>query len=473
MSRWFSFLYVILGLFLFPKSAFAHAFGKLYNLPVPFWMYSFGGGAAVIVSFLIIGYFMNKKNKQVFYPTVDLSKSILTKFLFRKLFINSLRVISVFLFLLTIATGLFGEDNPYSNFSMTFFWIIFVLGLTYLSAFVGNIYAVMNPWKTLVEWYEILSHRKMKGIIHSPRNLSYWPAFLFYFLFIWTELIGQTTPYRLSIILIHYTIVTIAGVFLMGKRSWFHHCEFFSVFFRIIGKMAIFEVNKGKLYLRPPFIGLLKEKAEDVSLLLFILFMLASTAFDGFRETIPWFRFYSLYVDQALRPILGNISYSIFQTICLLLSPVVFLLIYLILMALVKAVAESKLSLIKLSLQFAFSLVPIAFVYNVAHYYTLLITEGPNIVRLISDPFGNDWNLFNTSSLYIFLIPDAKFVWHSQVGFILIGHIVGVYLAHLVALSIFPSYKKALLSQFPMLFLMVVYTVTGLWILSQPITSGM
>jgi Gpi18-like mannosyltransferase len=49
------------------------------------------------------------------------------------------------------------------------------------------------------------------------------------------------------------------------------------------------------------------------------------------------------------------------------------------------------------------------------------------------------------------------------------GHVVAVYLAHLVALTMFGERRKALCSQLPMLALMVLYTISSLWILSEPI----
>ena len=63
-------------------------------------------------------------------------------------------------------------------------------------------------------------------------------------------------------------------------------------------------------------------------------------------------------------------------------------------------------------------------------------------------------------------------MWHTQVGLILLGHIVGVYLAHVVALRNFSNTQRAVLSQLPMLLLMVIFTTMGLWILSLPIASG-
>jgi hypothetical protein len=94
-------------------------------------------------------------------------------------------------------------------------------------------------------------------------------------------------------------------------------------------------------------------------------------------------------------------------------------------------------------------------------------------VRLVSDPFGFGWDVFGTAqALSTPLILDAGSVWHTQVGLILVGHIIGVYLAHLEALKCFPDTRRATLSQLPMLILMVLFTTAGLWILSLPIAAG-
>jgi nitrate reductase gamma subunit len=117
--------------------------------------------------------------------------------------------------------------------------------------------------------------------------------------------------------------------------------------------------------------------------------------------------------------------------------------------------------------------VPIAFVYNVTHYFTLLVTQGTQIVRIASDPFGWHWHLFGSAMRSTDpLILDAGTVWHTQVALILIGHILGVYLSHLEALRVFRGTRRAVVSQLPMLFLMIVFTTVGLWILSLPIAGG-
>ena len=52
------------------------------------------------------------------------------------------------------------------------------------------------------------------------------------------------------------------------------------------------------------------------------------------------------------------------------------------------------------------------------------------------------------------------------------GHIIAVYLAHMVALRTLGDRGAALRSQYPMLALMVGYTMLSLWILAQPIVES-
>jgi len=67
-------------------------------------------------------------------------------------------------------------------------------------------------------------------------------------------------------------------------------------------------------------------------------------------------------------------------------------------------------------------------------------------------------------------LAQASTVWYAQVVLIVVGHVIAVYLAHLRAGERFRTAQRALLSQYPMLLLMVMYTMTSLWILAQPIT---
>ena len=98
----------------------------------------------------------------------------------------------------------------------------------------------------------------------------------------------------------------------------------------------------------------------------------------------------------------------------------------------------------------------------------MLLLEGARLPSVFTDPFGFGWNLFGVEPNKPSYI-EMGVVWHTQVALILAGHMISVYLAHAVALRIFATRKQAIMSQIPMLLLMVAYTAIGLFVLSLPL----
>jgi hypothetical protein len=458
-------------------TAEAHSFGVTYNLPIPVWMYAFAASATLALSFLMLGFFMSgggsKQASRAAEIEVVIPRTSCTVF----------RYVSVFLLVLTILTGIFGTQLPFNNFSLTFFWVGFVLAFAYLIALIGDVYEFIGPWRVLCDaigWFRPMA---FKGRVRYPASLAYYPALLLYMGFIWLELFGHTTPRTLGLTLLGYTTLNLAAAACFGADAWFRYGEFFAVFFRLLGKISpiTYVQSAGsetniKARIGRPFAALTDTTAEHPSLLLFVLFMLSSTAFDGAHETLPWVQMFWKYLYPVLTWIIAQpysffvTLYYVWQWLMLWLSPFIYLVIYLIFVWLMTG---SGLSLRERALKFCFSLIPIAFVYNVCHYFTLLFTDGPRLAALVSDPFGVGSNFFGTANLtQLQIIPPASFVWHTQVGLILLGHLISVYLAHVQALRIFPEGRKALWSQFPMLVLMIAFTTVGLWILSLPIGAG-
>ncbi len=68
-------------------------------------------------------------------------------------------------------------------------------------------------------------------------------------------------------------------------------------------------------------------------------------------------------------------------------------------------------------------------------------------------------------------VVSSKFLWYFSVAVIVIGHVIAVYLAHVLSMSIFSDRAQVLRSQYPMVALMIGYTVISLWIIAQPITE--
>jgi hypothetical protein len=457
----------------------AHSFGTPYNLPVPFWMYAYGASATLAVSFAVVAYFAGLP------IDADSRAQVRERAGFRipRKLLGTLQGLSVAMLALCVATGLVGTRNVYANFNMTFFWLVFALGFLYLTALIGDLYELLNPWRTLCDAFVAVSGRRA-SLARYPRGLGYYPALALYAAFIGFELFGESQPFSLAVALLAYTVVNCAGAAAFGREAWFRHGEFFSVMFRLVGLMApVAYAREGDggctVTIRKPLLGLLEQPAEHTSLLLFVLFMLSSTAFDGLHETLPWVtifwnNIYPVLTRGSTQPYTVTVNYYYdWQWAMLLLSPFVYLAVYVAFIVGSRIAAGSRQAIRTLALAFALSLVPIAFVYNVTHYFTLLVSQGLQIVRIASDPFGFRWNLFGTATLPADpLILDAGTVWHTQVALILIGHILGVYVSHVEALRIFRGTKRAVVSEVPMLMLMIIFTTIGLWILSLPIAGG-
>ncbi len=460
----------------------AHSFGAVYTPPMPFWMYAWGASGALLLSFLLFGLFLapapstdRPSPREVCLPPAAGALWLLG------------RVLAVALLILCIATGLLGNPSPYGNFNMSFFWILFALGGIYLSALLGDLYAGLNPFKTLVDTLGRLWPSYPRGLLRYPAGLDAWPALALYMGFIWVELFARNTPASLAWLLLGYSLLNLLGVGLIGRRDWFRHCEFFSLIFRLVGQLAplhwLQRDGRIRLQLRRPLSGA-AQPAPSLALLLFILFMLSSTAFDGLKDSLLWHRLF--WVDLyhaglkshvgsnplAALPRLRELA-ELWNSAWLLLSPLLYFTAYALCMALGRWLAGSERPLSQLLRDFAGSLLPIALVYHLAHYYTLIQSQGVKIIRLVSDPFGWGWDLFGTAGwLRYRIVPEANTVWHAQVLLIVAGHVASVYLAHRVALRVFASPRQALLSQIPMLLLMLLFTTAGLWLLSLPPVSN-
>lgn len=470
------------ALLAFAGSAAAHGFGRLYNLPVPFWLYGWAASAVLLLSFLLVAWFASNP-ASARTPSHPLPPPLLA---FSGHLRLPLQALSLSLLLLCLATGWFGNRDPYRNFSMTFFWVVFLLGFTYLTALLGNGWAVLNPWRVLSELLARGWRGFARGRIAYRAHWGDWPAVVLYLAFIWFELFGLGRPGQLAQMLTLYTALNLLGVWLIGSRAWFAHGEFFSVFLRLTGLMGMLHRaplgGVPRVFWRRPFSGLLHARPLHLSTVVFALAMLSTTAFDGLRATQWWVFLFWFDTTGWLTPLLGAKPLALYaelrpwyiawETLVLIASPFLYLAAYLACIALARRLSGSTRSVRELALDFGYSLLPIALVYHITHYSTLLLTQGLKIVSLLSDPFGWRWNLFGTADkLRAPILPDMDWVWHSQVGLILLGHIISVAISHRIALAVFPTRRAALLSQLPMLLLMVAFTVAGLWIIAQPLTA--
>ena len=154
----------------------------------------------------------------------------------------------------------------------------------------------------------------------------------------------------------------------------------------------------------------------------------------------------------------------------LVVAPLLFFGVFALTAWLMGWLADSSTSVTGLIRVFAMSLVPISLAYHVAHFFSFLAIQGQRIFALVSDPFGWGWDLFGTAGVGVDIgVVNARFVWILSIVAIVVGHIVAVYVAHVYAVRAFPGRGRAVRSQYPMLVLMVGYTMVSLWIVAQPI----
>src|SRR6516162_5116521 len=158
--------------------AAAHGFGQRYDLPLPLSLYLFGAAAAVVVSFIIVGLFVRGgASRSGFDRRFDLMSRGIGRFILHPATGLVPRLVAFAIFAMTVAAGFIGNQDPYRNIAPTMVWVIFWVGLAYVSAFAGDIWALANPWRTVFAAVERLS----KGVanhpcLRYPEPLGVWPA---------------------------------------------------------------------------------------------------------------------------------------------------------------------------------------------------------------------------------------------------------------------------------------------------------
>jgi hypothetical protein len=467
------------AVFVVPETALAHAFGQRYDLPLPLSLFIFGGATAVALSFVVIGVFLRHAPVPDTYPRYNLLRLRPVRALVHPVTLNVIRAASAAFFVIVVVSGLFGAQNPRTNLAVVAVWVIAWVGLAYVSALLGNLWSLINPWNTLFLFAEWIA-AKVRPAAHLSLGVSYpaglgeWPAVVIFFIFAWMEIVweGASTPFDLAVALIVYSLITWAGMTVFGRRRWLEYGEAFTVVFGLFARFAITEVraDRNEWNLRPPGVGLYVGDGPGWPLLVFVLLTLSTVSFDGFVETQAW-QDIGYWLFNHLRGT-GPFAIPIIGVVGLLSAPVLFVAVFLTVVAVIALVTRSTGSFPRLAPLFVLSIVPIAIAYHLSHYLSLLMIEGQLIIPQLSDPLGYDWNLFGTRDYVVNIAAiGAREIWFLSVFAIVIGHIVAVYLAHAEAIHFYGDHRRALVSQIPMLALMVGYTMISLWIIAQPIIT--
>ncbi len=459
-------------------SAYAHAFGERYELPVPVWLFVVGGALTVTVTFVVVALFARGGAERYAEARLDLARTALGRALCHALTRTAAQAIGVFVLALTLLVGFFGAADPLKNPAPTLVWVVWWVGFSYVVMLVGNPWPLVNPWRTLFDW---ISARVGAGGPERyrlyPSWLGAWPAVGCLLFFNWFELIFpfSATPVVLALLVVLYSAATWTGMAAYGPEAWLANVDPFHRVFDLFSRFAPLATGTVRgaeptLVLRPYAAALLQRGQGHVSIAVgcFVIAMLASVLFDGLLGSGHWTTVENAV--HAVDPKLGDVGWILVHTAGFLILWLAVLGLFFLTCALMAATAGGGVGTLDHARAFAITLVPIAVGYHFAHTFTYLLVQGQAIVPLISDPFGLGWDLFGTRAYKInIMVMSTKTAWYLAVGAIVTGHSISVYLAHVAADRLLASRARAFRALVPMTILMVVYTIVSLQILAEPL----
>jgi hypothetical protein len=156
-------------------------------------------------------------------------------------------------------------------------------------------------------------------------------------------------------------------------------------------------------------------------------------------------------------------------TIMMLLAIVLPGLLYFGLCAVMRRVSGRRdYSTRQLFIKFAYTLLPSALFYHLAHNATHIFYEWSKLRRLASDPlgWGHDW--FGTARAPLSALWTPESIWYVQVTLIVIGHVYGIVVAQREAFRLYRDRKTSFRVHMVMIVGLIAMSVMSLWLLAQP-----
>jgi hypothetical protein len=433
---------------------FAHGIGGAKDLPIPAEYAMAGAGAALAVSFIVLALAWRT-------PRFDAAThgrpapAWLASLVDSTAFAVALRVLGFAFFAYVVWAAVAGPDlllNPTFGVVYVLLWV----GLVPMSLVFGPFYKAVSPMRTIhLAFTRLTGGRPDDGIAKLPAWVGLWPAALGLFAFVWLELVypGSTYLSPVRLWFAAYIAIAIVGAAVFGSE-WLEKADPFEVYSTLVGHLSVFgRTADGTLVLRSP-LGNLDGVPPWPGLVGVVSVLFGSTAFDSFKDSNEWLRF-----TQSV-----STSSTVLDFVALLVFCAVVGVTFSA--ATMATGVQAGFGRRTLPDRFAHSVVPIIVGYIVAHYLSYFVEVGQQTVVQLSDPLGKGWNLLGTANWGVsyWLSTHPTFLAILKVLSVVTGHVLGVIAAHDRAVKLLPK-RHQLTGQLPLLFVMVFYTVTGLYLL--------
>ena len=432
----------------------AHGVGRVYQSPLPLWLYLFGAAATVAASFMLRALVRDRAEPRPERKLAGETFSIVAT----RLLVTA----GVFFLVLTIATGAFGSDAGLTLAALLF-WVGLIVGTLTLSAVMANSWERIDPWGTLERFFRTEDAEVRPGMQRRVEAM-WWIAPVTIYLLFWFELVSGVgfDPFWIVAVLLAYTLLVLSLRAPLGP-VW-NSVDPLAILFGFAGRMAPLRLGEDGLYYRGWIRGLDEDRPMPRGLYAALFVLLASTTLDNVRETVGW-------TDFRAAVGLASASDVLVESVALLLFSLVFLVPFLVTVWVSRRFIGEDVGFDEMGRRFGWSLIPIGVAYVLAHNAPLVLSGFPLVIRGLSDPFDLDWNLFGTANALQGFFPSPALVWFLEIVIIVGGHILGVLAAHRSAVRLGRSHRAAVKSQYALTALMSVFTITTLWLLSQPLVA--
>ncbi len=459
--------------------------------------------------------------------------NFIQKIITRPYLITLLRVFTSVVFLLVIAAGLFGTPVSERNLATMLTWTLWWSGVVISVFFVGSAWCAICPWDAIASW---LVRRRLwrRGSMVSSLNLkvpkgirNIWPAIFMFVALTWLELgVGVTTsPYATALLALLIVVLATMSLAIYERKAF---CRYFCPVGRTLGAyggiapVALRPINQsvcsscktlecfhGTADIEPCpthlVMGSLKQNTyctscgacsqscptHNVSWQIrpvgneiiyssrphwdeawFILGLLSLTLFHGFTMMPYWEQWM-----QSLAFAIGDsgrllISFSIGMVIAMLIP----IILYSASISWLSRITNEK-EWRRLFSAMAFSILPLAFSYHIAHNLSHLVRESAGFWSVVANPFGTNTLPLSMQEIHMRhmnpLVSD-NIVFALQAGFI----IFGFWLALKIGRNRIAKINDGLAVQSRWLFLPMVLFITfisflSLWLLMQPMIMRM
>jgi hypothetical protein len=442
----------------------AHGLVGRTDLPIPKWLFGWAAAVVLVLSFAALA---------VLWPKPELQEERGRRLFRMPRFVEPLvGLLGVGAFVAVVYSGLRGAQDAQDNLAPTIIYVHFWVGMAVVSVLFGDIFRALNPWRAIarfVAWVaNLVSKEELPAPLEYPAKLGRWPAAISILIFVWVELsyVNRDDPSQLAIMALAYAAFQLIGMAFFGIATWENRADGFQVLWSTYSRLAPFRRRGQDVWVRPPLNGAPQLDIVPGTVALLII-AIGTTSFDGFSNGPLW-----ASLGPDLSTFFGNIGFGLTaqgelaNTVGLVGMVLLVGLFYRLGIRGMTGVGTGH-TASELAGKFAHTLIPIAFAYALAHYFSLLMYQGQALGYLISDPLGHGSNLFGTAGASInYNIVTATGVWYVQVAALVCGHVAGLTLAHDRALAIYPNTREAVRSQYWMLIVMIGFTSLGLWLLS-------